>query len=226
MSNQTADCCEQCGTESTNTDTATVETTPEEPSTTERDARWIDERSVLTGALPADLSAAASEFYGAGPVETLGDFADVTRAAAGGTIDVADLCHVDGGTPHRATTEHETYHFQCFYDGIALARLQSETVDLRTESPSGTPIEMHVAADGSVDVTPADAVMSFGIAPDAAAVDGTPSTEQVYGSVCPWVKAFPSRDAYEDWAAATDAPTVGLPLAAGGPVAAALTADR
>ncbi|WP_276261327.1 organomercurial lyase [Haloglomus litoreum] len=227
MSDQTTACCDQCGTEPTNTDTANAEgAAPTDASTAERDARWLDGDAVLTGPIPADLAATATGFYDAGPVETLGDFADVTRAAAGGTVDVTDLCHVDGETPHRATTGSGTYHFQCFYDGIALARLRSEAVDLRTESPSGQAIEMHVASDGTVDVTPSTAVMSFGIAPDAAATEGGPTPEDVYGAVCPWVKAFPSRDAYEGWAEATDAPTVGLPLTEGTPIAAALVAGE
>lgn len=208
---QADDCCEQCGAQS--------------PPTTAGD-RWIGEQRVLSGSLPDDLATAVSEFYGVGRVATLDDFVDATRAAAGGAIAVEQLCHADGETPHRATAGADTYHFQCFYDGVALAHLRSEPVSVRTVSPSGARVETKISSDGSVDVTPADAAMSFGIAPDAAAGDGDPAPEDVYGSVCPWVRAFPSRDAYEGWAAAADAPTVGLPLPAGTPVAAALTTDR
>jgi alkylmercury lyase len=210
MMSQT-DCCEQCSAQS--------------PTNTAGD-RWIGEQPVLHGSLPEDLTTAVSEFYGVGRVETLADFVDATRAAVGGAIAVEQLCHADGETPHRATAGTDTYHFQCFYDGIVLASLRSEPVDVRTVSPSGATVEAHVASDGTVDSTPADAVMSFGIAPDAMVGDGDPEPEDVYGAVCPWVRAFPSRDAYEGWAAAADAPTVGLPLPAGPPVAAALTTDR
>jgi alkylmercury lyase len=199
-------CCEQCGAQ---------------PSTT-TDDRWLAGRSPLSGSLPDDLATAVSEFYGVGQVTTLAGFVDASRAVAGGDITVEQLCHADGETPHRATAGTDTYHFECFYDGIALAHLRSEPADVRAESPSGATIEIEVSGDGTVDVTPDGAVMSFGIAPDAA-LDRDPTPEDVYGAVCPWVRAFPSRDAYEGWAAATDAPTVGLPLAAGTPVAAALT---
>jgi alkylmercury lyase len=199
-------CCEQCGAQS--------------PTTT--DDRWIAEQPVLSRSLPDDLATAVREFYGVGQVETLADFVDASRAVAGGDITVEQLCHADRETPHRATAGADTYHFECFYDGIALAHLRSEPADVRTESPSGTTIEIEVSGDGTVDVTPEGAVMTFGIAPDAA-LDRDPTTEDVYGAVCPWVRAFPSREAYEGWAAATDAATVGLPLAAGTPVAAALT---
>lgn len=207
---QTDDCCEQCG--------------AQQPTTT--GGRWLEAGSVMSGSLPADLAMVAGEFYGVGRVETLDDFVDASRAMADSDLSVEQLCHANGETPHRATTTTETYRFQCFYDGVVLAHLRSEPVDVRTVSPSGVTVEMDVSSDGSVDVTPTDAAMSFGIAPDATPLDDDPTPEDLYGSVCPWVQAFPSRDAYEGWAAATDAPTVGLPLAAGTPVAAALTDDR
>jgi alkylmercury lyase len=226
MSNQTADCCEQCG--ATTDSTSVALATSREPDAPETDAgaRWLDERPALDGSLPSDLARLASEFYGVGDVETLGDYATATRAAADGNIEVADLCHADGETPHRATTNGETYHFQCFYDGVVLARLRSEPVSIRTESPGGSVVELEVAADGSVTDAPSAAAMSFGIAPEAVTGDGEPTPEEVYGAVCPYVKAFPSREAYEGWAAATDAATVGLPLTAGLPVATALVPEQ
>lgn len=232
MSNQTADCCEQCGTATVNDDAGSVPATDRTGEGAEASAhggvvdRWVDAGAVLSDPLPADLAAAASDFYGVGPVETLGDFADATRTAAGGDIAVADLCHVDGDSPHRATADDEDYRFACFYDGVVLARLRSGPVDVQTVSPAGEEVEVHVDADGRVESSPADAVMSFGIAPDATTEGETPTTEEVYGAVCPWVRAFPSRDRYEAWAAATDAPTVGLSLAAGVPVAGALADGR
>jgi hypothetical protein len=39
------------------------------------------------------------------------------------------------------------------------------------------------------------------------------------------VTAFSAREAYERWAAAVDAPTVGTPLEAGVPIALALAGD-
>lgn len=219
MSNPDVDCCDGCGTETaTGTDGTNDRPGPQ--------SRWLDERPVLDAALPADFTAAATEFYGAGPVETLRDFAEASRAVAGGSVGVGDLCHVDGESPHRATAGGKTHAFRCFYDGVALARLRSEPVELRTESPSGAVVELDIAADGSVAVTPADAAMSFGIAPDAGSLTDDPSPTAVFEAACPWVKAFPSRAAYEGWAAATAAPTVGLPITDGAPVAGTLVAER
>lgn len=209
MSNEACDCCGATPERSTGR-TATPD-------------RWLGERPVGEARLPPDVAEIMSRFYGAERVATLDDFVAATRAATGGgAIDVDELCHVEGETPHRATTVDETYHFRCFFDGIALAHLVDEPVDIRTESPAGTPVEMHATSDGDVDATPSDTVMSLGIAADAEAPDDEPTPEAVYEAVCPYVKAFPSRDTYESWAAGVDAATIGMPLAAGVPVAAAL----
>lgn len=187
--------------------------------------RWIDERPATDGSLPRDVARLMSRFYSADAVETLGDFVSATRAdAGGGAISVADLCHVDGDSRHVATTPGETYHFRCFYDGIALSLLADEPVEITTESPAGKSIEVRVTPDGEVESTPPDPVLSFGIAADVEPpTDGAPDPDDVYAAVCPYVKAFRTRAAYESWAAAVDAATVGMPLEAGIPVAEALT---
>lgn len=72
--------------------------------------------------------------------------------------------------------------------------------------------------------------MSFGVgthvvppADSSSAVErSADGPSAVEANVCPYVKAFPSREAYERWADRVDAATVGMPLADGVPVAAAL----
>lgn len=190
--------------------------------------RWIDERPATDGSLPGDVVRLMSRFYTADSVETVGDFVAATRAdAGGGAIDVEDLCHVEGDSRHVASTPEETYHFRCFYDGIALSLLADEPVAIATESPAGNSIEVRATPDGEVQSTPEGAVVSFGIAADVeTAGESGPDPEDVYAAVCPYVKAFRSREEYESWAAAVDAATLGMPLAAGMPVAMALTEDR
>jgi hypothetical protein len=190
-------------------------------------AGWLAERPATTATLPPGTARALGRFFGTEPVETLAAFVEATRTAAGGGVAVEDLCHVDGETPHVAETGEETYRFRCFYDGVALAHLLGEPVEVRTESPGGTAVEVRVSADGEVDATPPGAAMSLGVATGtgtgtATAGDG-PAADDVYGAVCPYVLAFPSREHYERWAADVDAATVGMPLPAGVPVAAALT---
>lgn len=45
----------------------------------------------------------------------------------------------------------------------------------------------------------------------------------MYAAVCPYVKAFPSRESYERWAESVNGATVGMPLAAGVPFAIVLS---
>lgn len=187
---------------------------------------WIDERPATDGTLPRDVARLMSRFYTADGVETVGDFVAATRGDAGGAIDVEDLCHVDGDSRHVASTPTETYPFRCFYDGIALSLLADEPVTITTESPAGNSIEVRATPDGEVESTPEGAVVSFGIAGDVETPgDGGPTPADVYAAVCPYVKAFRTREEYEGWAAAVDAATLGMPLAAGMPVAMALTED-
>lgn len=209
MSDQTCDCCK---------------TTAGQPTkSTLASDRWLDERPVTDAPLPSDVASTMSRFLGE-PVETLDDFVTATRDATdGGALAVDDLCHTEDETPHRAIAEDETYYFECFYDGIALAHLVNESVEIRTESPAHERIEMRASPEGDIDVTPSDAVMSFGIAlgvkPPA---DGRSVDEAAVAAMCPYVKAFPTRESYERWAETVDAAMVGMPLTAGVPVAAAL----
>jgi hypothetical protein len=160
-------------------------------------------------------------------IETFEDMIAAFRTVVNGDgIAVDELCHVEEETPHSAKTADETYYFRCFYDGIALAHLVDEPVEIRTETPTNDVIEMQASPETEINVTPSDAVMSFGVATDreVPAGDG-PTAQDVYGAVCPYVKAFHTREDYERWAADVAATTVGIPLDAGLPIAAALTAS-
>ena len=108
-----------------------------------------------------------------------------------------------------------------FLHAVALAALADEPVEVRTESPGGAEVEVHATAE-ELRVTPEAAVFSFGVGPDIAAPDDGPTVAGVYGSVCPYVRAFPDRAAYERWAEEVPAATVGLPLAGATDIAAAL----
>jgi alkylmercury lyase len=207
----------------------TVEQTTASATT---DDRWLAE-DVMDTPLPIDMSRSMSQFFGR-EIKTLDALAVAIREMADGSDDddpltSNDLCHAGGETPHRATTADETYHFRCFYDGVALAHLTDEPVEIQTGSPAGELIEMSVSPGGNVDVTPPDAAMSFGIATGEPSVDDTdagPAIEEIAMRVmCPYVKAFSTRAAYENWAESVDGATVGMSLASGMPIAAALTSE-
>jgi alkylmercury lyase len=211
MSEQTCDCCE-----------ITVEQSTEHTSPSDR---WLAERPVTKAPLPQEMARRMDRFFDRESVETLADFITAARnATGGGSISVDDLCHAAAETPHRAIVEGETYHFQCFYDGIALAHLVDKPVEIRTESPTDEPVTMQASPDGDISVTPPDAAMSFGVATvQETLLRESSIREAIYEAICPSVKAFSGREPYERWAEEIDAATVGMPLAAGVPVAAALT---
>jgi len=199
-------------------------------STNQTSGRWLGDEDVLDAALPAAFRTQMSAFLDADEVATLGDWVAEIRALAGGGVDAEQLCHADEETPHRAVVTSgdgdgvesgETFHFRCFYDAVALAHIRDERIAIRTESPDEDVVRA-TATGERVETTPASAVMSFGVATDVASTDGDPAIEDVYGAICPYVRAFRDRSAYEAWADGVDAETVGLPLDAGVPVAAAL----
>lgn len=184
------------------------------------DDRWLGGTDVLDADLPAAFRAEMSGFLDR-EVTTLDEWVGALRDANGGAIDAEMLCHADDETPHRATLDGETYHFQCFYDAVALARLRDGAVEIRTESPSGEVIEATSNGHG-IDPTPSTAVVSFGIERGAATADDEPTIAETYGAICPYVKAFPDREAYASWADTVEAETVAMPLAEGVPVAGRL----
>jgi len=179
---------------------------------------------VTNAPLPKDVEKRMSRFLGVASIDTLAGFVAALRdAISGESLAIEDLCHAAAETPHRATMDGETHHFRCFYDGVALAHLADEPVGVRTESPAGESIEVLASSGGYVDVTPPGAAMSFGIAGDVETADPDgPLPEEAYEVICPYVRAFSTRESYERWAKSVDAATIGMPLAAGVSVAAAL----
>ena len=186
--------------------------------------RWLTGTPVLEAELPDDVAALLGRLIGDDPVETLGDWvAEVQRHTGGGSIDVEELCHAGGDSPHRGEFDGETYGFRCFYDAVILSALVEEPVYVRTESPAGSVIEAEAAGTDDLQVTPEAAVFSFGV-DDSVEPPGEegPSNGDVYSAVCPYVRAFPDGASYEEWAGSAPAATVALPLAGATEVAEAL----
>jgi hypothetical protein len=80
-------------------------------------------------------------------------------------------------------------------------------------------------SDDTVEVTPSEAVMSFGVATDAEIpTDGAIEPALAYTRLCPYINAFPARAEYEQWASETpEAATMVLSLADGFELAQILT---
>ena len=213
--------CECCG---------TVETGIENDTETESESagaggRWLGDDAVATATLPDDVRTAMSELFGDASVTTLEEWVDALRErTGGGPLEIDDLCHADGRTAHWGELEGTRYYFRCFYDAVALAELTDDPVEIRTASPDGTVVEARATGDGEVTATPSTAVVSFGVDPDGSSSSppDEPTLEDAYAAICPAVRAFPTRNAYEQWAARTSAATVGVPLSAATTVATGL----
>jgi len=186
--------------------------------------RWISATPVLEAELPGDVQASLSQLLDRESVTTLGEWVDEVRRRTGGEgIEFDDFCHAGEKTDHRGDVEGETYHFICFYDAVALAVLTERPVDIRTKSPDGTVVEAHAVGTTDLTVTPEEAVFSFGVERDPGpSAEGSPLPEDIYSAVCPYVKAFPDRATYEQWAERVPAATVAMPLEGNTDIAAAL----
>lgn len=215
MTEQTCECCGTVATQST-------ETESESESTIDR---WLGDASVLTAPLPEDVRTAMAAFFGGTSIATLEEWVTELRRQTGGPIGIEELCHADGETDHWGELDGTRYDFQCFYDAVALAELAAQPVEIHTRSPDGTAIDARATGTGDLTATPSTAAVSFGVATDESVPDREPTLEDAYATICPAVNAFPTREAYERWAARTQAATVGMPLSAATIVATGLVEE-
>lgn len=185
---------------------------------------WQTGNSILTTNLPEELGSALGRFLGTEPVETFGGWAAAVRDhIGGGDITINELCVTDDETPHWGIVNDNKYYFACFYDAVILAALEETPVDIRTQSPDGTIIEARAVGTDELTVHPAEAVFSFGIEKDVTPPsEEGPSLERGYATICPYVKAFQNREAYDQWASSVHAETIDMPLADATGLAAAL----
>lgn len=112
-----------------------------------------------------------------------------------------DLCTTDE-SPHRATVDGETYRFQCVTDAFVLGLAVEGPVAARTVTPVDGAELVVEFEDGEPAAVPEGTVLSFGVERAVEAPDGTLTPGETYGRVCPYSKAFASREAYETWDAA------------------------
>ncbi len=188
---------------------------------------WLGEVT-LDQQLPDDLRTALGRFVGLESVDTLDEWSEQIRQhAGGGAIDSDQLCHTDEKTDHWGEVDGKRHHFQCFYDAVILAALENRAVDIHTVSPGGSTIEARAVGSEELSVTPETAVFSLGISLDAHEQSGgNPTLQDGYAAICPYVKAFPDRAAYEQWADTVPAATVATALSGATAFARALTAEE
>ena len=145
--------------------------------------------------------------------EMFGDWVDALAFVADRDdidVDLNMLCTIDD-SPHKATFDGRTQHYQCFQDPIIVPFLADDvdTVEIETESPvSGEPIELRVT-ETEIEATPSDVVMSFGVAEDVGApAADVPSPILAYSRFCPYGNVFLSHEEYETWADEVEAITM------------------
>ncbi len=164
--------------------------------------------------LPPRLQTGLAGFAETESVETLEEWGEVINSYLDAdTVTVDTLCHTDAESEHWGEVDGERYDFACFFDAILLAGLVEQSVAVRTVSPDGTEITATATPAGDVTVSPIDAVFSFGI--DHGVLEDSPddpTLEDIYQYNCPYVRAFPTIEAYQSWAASTRAITVALPF--------------
>lgn len=155
------------------------------------------------------------------PPETLAEywarFAD-QLAASDQTIEPADL-YTEAPSRHEVRVNDRIQYSPCILDALAAAVMEAQDpVTVRSVDPvTKTPVTFTVD-DRTVDVTPEDAVITFGIAsaiPELEASDTSifswilqEDTPSVADAFCHYINAFESTATYEQWASEIDGRTV------------------
>lgn len=120
---------------------------------------------------------------------------------------VDELCHTADGK-HRADAGAQSFRFACVLDAMLLPFLHGEDTTITSQVPGGDELTVHVT---KTDVTgPTDAVISFGAVGRPPEGDVTPA--HAYGTICPYIHAFPDQAAYEEWADGVEGATIPLSL--------------
>lgn len=179
-------------------------------------------------ALPPGVGEGLARLHGRDePVETGAEWVEAMRssfaATAGGQPTEADLCHADDG-PHSVRVGDESASFVCVLDALMVPFVRGRPGTVRSAAPGGGGrVEIDVRAGGAV-ATPADAVVSLGVARNGSS-DAPVAPERVYAEVCPYIHAFTSAGAYERWAGGVDAATTSVPVETGVAIARELAAE-
>ncbi|ELZ21141.1 alkylmercury lyase [Halosimplex carlsbadense 2-9-1] len=172
--------------------------------------------------LPADF---ADHLAAVGNLETTpgtlaaywAQFAD-HLAASDQTIEAADM-YTEEPTRHEVHVDGHVHYSPCVVDALTAAELEGHTpVTVRSVDPvTRTPVTFTVG-DEAMDISPADAVISFGVAPSIPALESTDESifswmfqadaSSVSAAFCQYINAFESRDTYDQWRADTTGKTV------------------
>ncbi len=153
--------------------------------------------------------------------ETMGDYWALFAeqlAVSDQTIEPEDL-YTEDPTRHEVRVNDRIQYSPCVLDALGAAVMEDQDpVTVRSVDPvTRTPVTFTVE-DGTIDVTPEDAVITFGIAsaiPELESSDETifswmlqAETPSLTNTFCQYINAFESTQTYEQWAAETDGETM------------------
>lgn len=203
--------------------------------TTSSDPTRIDpDVEPATVTLPSALGDRIAAFFGVEQVATGTDWIDALETGmepTGETFSLDDLCTTDA-SPHVIEIAASEQAYQCVIDPLLVPFVTGDPATVRSVCPvTDEEIVIEVDADG-VRAQPETAFFSLGIAESAVERAGDPphSPASTYEAFCPYVNAFASKGAYEEWAATTGAVTARVPLEYGvtlvGALAERLTASE
>lgn len=178
-----------------------------------------NQRTAATIELPPDLADRAQMAFGfERRPETFGEWAEwMTRTYEAGldrSLSPEDLCLVDSSS-HEVRIGDNVYNYQCTLDAFVVGYLADEPATVRSIPPTSDTTITAEYVDGEVRAEPEGSVLSYGIPEDVEPPPGAITPEKMYGLVCPYGHAFPSRAEYGEWATTTDAVTTATALTDG-----------
>ena len=139
-------------------------------------------------------------------------------AASDRTIETEDL-YTEDPTRHEVRVNDRIWYSPCVLDALGAAVMDAQNpVTVRSVDPVTRRPVTFTVDDGTVDVSPEDAVITFGIASAIPELEDSDEsifswilqedTPTVSDAFCQYVNAFESTDTYEQWASETDGKTV------------------
>lgn len=167
----------------------------------------------------ADHLAAVSNLES--PPETMEDYWELFAeqlAASDQTIEPEDL-YTEDPTRHKVRVNGQVRYSPCVLDALGAAVMEAQNpVTVHSVDPiTRTPVAFTVD-DGTVDVIPEDAIITFGIAATVPELEDSDETifswmlqaemRNLTNAFCQYINAFESEETYEQWAAETDGETV------------------
>lgn len=163
--------------------------------------------------LPADVADVLAEVRPTdGRPSTMADVMDPTEEWLPPERSLSlSAMYQNGETRHAVHLANGVEHVPCVLDALIVSLgTPDDPVRIESTSPVGGAVVEYRVSTGDVDVTPQEAAVSFGIAPqDASGIQyGDDFEDDARIGSCSYINSFPDARTYEEWADDTDAAAV------------------